>query len=269
MAQAAAYIYTAAASGPEREPVPGSAGAGPVALIKHLIGAIDRPAGAIELNRLALTGLNLEQAVDLSANRAGEQLDQGRFVLFLGDEHTVSLGAILAHARRENRFGVLLLTARPDLDRPNLDRPNRRRAETARRILEAGVKIIGIGDRAFSSSERRCWDRAEVTVVRPDRATRPGWPDRLIQTLPPKVYLSLDLNFGKLIPRNQPVAADGPGRPPGPARAARQIEPLIDRLFAARRVIGADLIEPTPTGLPGPNLIAARIISRLKERGRR
>lgn len=268
MAHQAAYIYTAPDHvsvepgniAPEHGSEIGLARNDPAALIKNLIGEIDRRTGPVELTRLPLADLGLEEAVDLAADRVGDQLDLGRFVLFLSGEHAVSLGAILAHARREKRFGVLLLTARTEANRKN-----HRRAETARRILEAGVRVVGVGDRAFSSPERSFWDRAEVTVVRPGQAARPDWPDRLIQTLPPKVYLSLDLDFGSRIPgqRSTVTASD-------PTRTAMPVSPigrLIDRLFAVRRVIGADLIEPTSAGRLGPNLTAARIISRLNNGG--
>lgn len=268
MAHPAAYIYTAPDHGfaepgiiaPERGPELGLARNDPADLIKNLIGEIGRRTGPIELTRLPLADLGLEEAVDLAADRVGDQLDRGRFVLFLSGEHAVSLGAILAHARRQRRFGVLLLTART-----GANRKNRRRAETARRILETGVRVVGLGDRAFSSPERSFWDRAEVTVVRPGQAARPDWPDRLIQTLPPKVYLSLDLDFAARIPGQRPALSAYDPTQAGPP--ASPIGRLIDRLFAARRVIGADLIEPISADRPGPNLIAARIINRLNKGG--
>ncbi len=207
---------------------------------------------------LKFEGLDAEAAVKAVANSIERWLARGKFVLLLGGEPTVTLGAALAHLRRGRRFGVLHLGAQANLQPHHQGREFGPSCVGAR-LVEAGLELTGVGWRSFGREERRFMDRPEVHPwVKSDLDPAGRWIDAVVDGLPPEVYLSLDLAV--LDPALMPAV---PRAVPG-GLAWDVLADFVRRLFAVRRVIGVDVIGLAPiAGLSAPDLVAAKLVYRL------
>ena len=206
----------------------------------------------------------------------------GRRVIMIGGEHSVSSPAILAHADRSpERLTVLQFDAHLDL-RETHDGSRHSHACAMAHVVDT-VDLVTVGARGISGEE---WAvvraRDNVTVITAEEvagqapaggrvpATRgqpgglPGgapeqsWIDRAVAALGPAVYITFDVDF--FDPSVMP--ATGTPEPGGghwyPALA------LLRRVFAERRVVGADVVEHAPIpGMNAPDFLVARLIYKM------
>jgi agmatinase len=188
-------------------------------------------------------------------------LAHDKFIALVGGEHSVALGAIAAHrSRREGRpFGVVQFDAHRDLRATYEDSPASH-ACVAARIVEHGLPLAQIGVRAWCREEQEHGHAAGVLVF-PAWEVRKEDPaaivDAIVEQLPEEIYLTVDLDA--LDPSIMPAT----GTPePGGLSWYGTLD-LIERLAAARRIIGLDLVELAPiAGLVAPDLLAARLLYR-------
>ncbi|MBU0515827.1 MAG: arginase family protein [Proteobacteria bacterium] len=207
---------------------------------------------------LKFDGLDPEAAVKAVANSVERWLARGKFVLVLGGEQTVTLGAALAHLRRGRRFGVLHLGAQANLQPLHQGREFGPSC-VGTRLVEAGLELTGVGWRSFGRVERRSMARPEVHPwVMSDLDPAGQWVDAVVDRLPPEIYLSIDLSV--LDPALMPAV-------PRPVPGGLAWEALVDfgrRVFNRRRVIGVDVSGLAPiAGLSAPDLVAAKLVYRL------
>lgn len=211
---------------------------------------------------LDFDGLDQAGAVELIRRTLGPRLDEGEFVLLLGGEHTVTLGAVWAHLDRGGRFGVVYLDAHADL-KAGIGSFSLTHATVARRLVETGLDLAGLGWRSFDAREYEFWRRNYLPVLSGQEIMAdPGRVKEIIEELPERVYLSLDLDV--LDPALMPAT----GAPEPEGLSLEALNAIIDLVFGCRRVIGADVVELSP--LPsrtGPEKTAARICRRLMELG--
>ena len=183
----------------------------------------------------------------------------GKRVIMLGGEHSVSAPAILAHAGRlPERLSVLQLDAHLDL-RPALDGNPCSHACAMGRVVDR-VGLVTVGARGISREE---WDVAErrdnVTVITGEEVARGGdWMDRAIDALGDPVYLTFDVDFF------DPALVPSTGTPEPGGGDWHTAMALLRRVFAERRVVGADVVEHAPVpGLSAPDFTVARMVYRM------
>lgn len=204
-----------------------------------------------------------EQVLDAAA---------GRRVIVLGGEHAVSAPLILAHARRcRDRLSVLQFDAHLDL-REDFDGSGFSHACAMGRVVDR-VDLVTVGARGISREE---WEAAErrdnVTVItgealgrtgaaagRGESAPgRPTWLDRALAALGDPVYITFDLDFF------DPALIPATGTPEPGGGTWSQALALLERVFAERRVVGADVVELAPIpGLTAPDFLAAKLVCRM------
>ncbi len=203
----------------------------------------------------------------------------GRRVIIVGGEHSVSSPAILAHADRSpERLTVLQFDAHLDL-RETHDGSRHSHACAMAHVVDA-VDLVTVGARGISGEEWavvQARDNVMVITaeemagrppgvgtepatrgqpdVRSEHARNDGWIDRAVDALGPAVYITFDVDF--FDPSLMP--ATGTPEPGGgqwyPALA------LLRRVFAERRVVGADVVEHAPVaGMHAPDFLVARLI---------
>jgi len=202
------------------------------------------------------------EAMIADVREAYEQLlDAGKFVVLVGGEHTVTLGAIAALRRKraDRPFGVVQFDAHRDL-RPAYDGTPWSHACVMARVVEWGLPVVQLGVRAWSLEENEVGASASVTsLTARDLAT--GNPVELLNgalaNLPEDVYLTFDLDA--LDPSIMPST----GTPePGGLLWYPTLQ-LIEEVVRRRRIIGFDVVELAPiAGLVAPDLLAARLLYR-------
>lgn len=198
---------------------------------------------------------------------AGQHLTAGKWILALGGDHSITWPLVEAHREHHREFAVLHIDAHTDLY-PEWQGSDRSHATVIYQLHRAGVKVVSVGQRAIAAEDRALIDREKIEVF-PMHAIhdQAGWMERVIAALGPRVYVTFD--FDVLDPSIMP--ATGTPLPGGFDwwTATR----FLAKVFAAREVVGMDLVElsPVPGHFPA-EMLAAQLAYRalgLKLRGRR
>lgn len=238
-----------------------------VELFDHELGRDPSTKGVYTFPALELVRGDAAHAMAELQDAYGRVLDAaaGRRVIMLGGEHAVSSPAIAAHARRSpERLTVLQFDAHLDL-REVHDGNAHSHACAMAHVIDR-VDLVTVGARGISAEE---WlvaaDRDNVTVIPAEELAGPvpsappgSWIDRAMAALGDPVYITFDVDFfdPSLVP------STGTPEPGGgqwyPALA------LLRRVFAERRVVGADVVELAPIpGMTAPDFLVARLIYKM------
>ncbi len=188
-----------------------------------------------------------ERLADFLEERVGALLDDGRFPLLLGGEHSISLGPIRAAAARNPGLVVLHLDAHPDL-RDEYEGTRYGHGCVMRRVMdETDAKLLAFGVRAVSPEERdyygRCGDRAAALTARELLSLAPlERVERVLDALPEgPVWLSWDVDG------LDPAIVPNTGTPEPGGLDWFTVSELLRRLArSGRRLVGGELVELLP-----------------------
>lgn len=200
------------------------------------------------------------------------RLQRGAIVGVVGGDHSVSLGAIVAHAARWPGLGVLHVDAHADL-RHAYEGFSRSHASVMGNVLDqvdgvAHVVQVGIRDLSAQEHERSRADPRVVTHLETTLRDRQhdGTPwgalcREIVEGLPHHVYISFDIDG------LDPALCPSTGTPvPGGLSFAEAQALLLAVVRSGREVIGFDVVEVAPSGRPGDEWdanVGARILYRL------
>jgi agmatinase len=246
---------------------------GPEALIKASVAAefydesLDVDIDEIEiatLPPLELADLSPEAMKEEVYCNAARVVENGKLLVGLGGEHTVSLGFIKAVKERYPELSVLQIDAHPDL-RDEYEGRKFCHATVGRRILDEGAPLVQVGLRAFS--------REEIDFIRSRLAAKdpclhtfsadfirrtPSWIDAVLDALTEDVYINLDVDGldPSLIPHT--------GTPEPGGLGWWEICDLFAAVGSKKRIKGFDVVELAP----GPesrvsDFTAARLCMRM------
>lgn len=180
---------------------------------------------------------------------AADYLDAGKFLVTLGGEHTVAVGAFRAHRDRFKNLNVLAIDAHADLRDEYLD-TRYNHACTLRRMLD-DVAVTQVGLRSAAVEEAQLIRERKLPFFTP-RAFR-AMPDlsAIIDTLAENVYITVDLDG---IDSGEMAAVGTPE--PGGLRWD-EVSMLMEEVAARRRIVGFDLMELAPDLGPKAHSYAA------------
>ena len=119
-------------------------------------------------------------------------LNDDKFVVVLGGEHTVSLGAIEAHAEYYNDLSILHLDAHSDM-RDSYEGNKYSHACVMARAKEMSGKIISAGIRSMDSLELKNIERKNMFYASEVRGSN-DWIKRAVRRLSKNVYVTIDLD---------------------------------------------------------------------------
>ncbi|MDR1777034.1 MAG: agmatinase family protein [Desulfovibrio sp.] len=170
-------------------------------------------------------------------------LDCGACPVLLGGEHTVSLGALGALARR-GELGIVQIDAHADLRNEYEGNPFSHACVMYRAVYDLGLPLVQFAVREISREESALRERLEIRHYDAARLSRDGLPPRpLPADFPRRIYISFDLDGldSSLMPAT--------GTPsPGGLFWHEAVE-LLTRCAEGREVAGFDVVELAP--LPG------------------
>ncbi|RPI46639.1 MAG: agmatinase [Bacteroidetes bacterium] len=182
-------------------------------------------------------------------------LEQAKFVVTIGGEHSISLGPVLAHHRKYPDMSVLQLDAHTDL-RPEYEGSPFNHACVMSRIAEI-CPITQVGIRSMDISEREFLDPERV-FFQENLEGMNDWMDRVIATLNGNVYLTVDLDV--LDPSIMPST----GTPEPGGMEWYTLLKLLRRVSGERRIIGFDVVELCPSAHNrAPDFLAAKLIYKI------
>lgn len=164
-------------------------------------------------------------------------LDQGKFVVVVGGDHSITNGYLHALGRRRAPFGVIQLDAHADL-RDSYDGSPLSHACTMARALELTPHCLQIGIRSMSAGEAQRV-KAQNLALYTMQAWRSGRLDltSALERLPEKVFLTVDVDVF-----DWSVIADTGTPEPGGCYWDEAMN-LLESVFAAKEVIGIDVVE--------------------------
>jgi agmatinase len=208
-----------------------------------------------------------ERMVERVEQRVGSLLEAGRFPVVLGGEHSVSIGAMRAAARATGSAGNEATTDADGLTILQLDAHTDLRSSYEGSAYNHGCVMARAQEIApIVQAGIRSMDREEMGRLDPDRlfpaerivrATDRGWIDAVIQQLSGAVYITIDLDV------LDPAAMPATGTPEPGGLGWYDVTELLNRVCAARRVVGFDVVEllPIPHGW-AYDFLAAKLVYR-------
>ncbi len=188
---------------------------------------------------------------------AHKTLDAGKFPVLLGGEHSVSIGAVRACAKRFPGLTVLSLDAHTDLrDRYNGSPLNH--ACVMRRVLKAARPVL-TGIRSTHTEANKTIEKHGVAMFPAEEVLfDKSFPGRLLRALGPTVYVSVDLDVF------DPATMPAVGTPEPGGLGWYDVLRMLRLVFEHRTVVGADVVELRPIeGNAAPDFLAAKLVYKL------
>ncbi|MFP3898115.1 MAG: agmatinase [Dehalococcoidia bacterium] len=174
-------------------------------------------------------------------------VDKGRFVLLLGGDHSLSLGAVRAYREAFPALSVLQFDAHADLRDEYLG-TGYGQACVMRRILEL-CPISQVGIRSLSRGERQFLTHNKLMpFYMSDSMSNSASVDRIVDSLGPDVYITIDVDV------LDPSIMSAVGTPEPDGMSWRQLLDVLKSVALHRHVVGFDLMEFCPG--QGPNSCA-------------
>jgi agmatinase len=197
--------------------------------------------GIATLPEMQFNGKVDAEAVALIEQETSKLLDDGKYVISLGAEHTVTNGFVKAFAKKYPQLTVLQIDAHSDLRMEYHGNPYSH-ASVMARIHDQGINLVQIGIRAQCKEEAdliRSSDKIHTYyahAIRKDAA----WMEKAIGDLTENVYLTIDADgFDPAI-----MPAVGTAEPNG----LFWVETLefLRKVFEQKNVVGFDIVECAP-----------------------
>jgi agmatinase len=219
------------------------------------IGSEPYRVGIHTLPELAFHAGGPEAMVERIEEVVGELLDDGKFVVTLGGEHTVAVGAVRAHAKRTSELSVLAFDAHADLRDSYMGSPYSH-ACTLRRALES-APVIQVGLRSAEREEHGLIRERGLPFYSPQEFRAAG-TESIADQLGDTVYITFDLDAFD----PSQVAAVGTPEPGG--LLWDEVSELLATVASRRRIVGFDVTELAPSLGPRANAqLAAKLTYRI------
>lgn len=180
-------------------------------------------------------------------------LDDGKFPVLIGGEHSVSIGAFRAMARRYPNISILQLDAHSDM-RDEYEGSPCNHACVMARAKELTPNITQVGIRSTAREELHNID-PERTFYAHRIAEDSGWIERVSSQLGEEVYITIDLDV------LDPSVLPSTGTPEPGGLSYREVISLLRRIIEEHRVVGLDVVElcPNPSA-KASDFLAAKLI---------
>ncbi len=165
-------------------------------------------------------------------------LQRSKFVVMLGGEHSISLGAVRAYKEKYPACSVLQLDAHLDLRDEYLG-TKYGQASVMRRIIEL-CPITQVGIRSMSSEEKEFVSQNNLKPFFIEQGHDPLSPERIVDSLKQDVYITIDLDVF------DPSIMPAVGTPEPGGLLWHQVISLLKTVAERRNVIGFDVVELCP-----------------------
>jgi agmatinase len=198
-----------------------------------------------------------EAMVQAVYTRVKQRLDQNKLCITLGGEHSVSIGAVQAHAEKFSDLTVLQLDAHSDL-RDEYHGSKFNHACVMSRIQEQ-CPIVQVGIRSMDAHELARMDPDRMffaeDILGPDRKP---WIERAIDKMSSRVYVTIDLDVfdSSVMPST--------GTPEPGGLFWYDVLRFLRRVSKERMIVGFDVVELCPNEANrAPDFLAAKLVYKL------
>jgi agmatinase len=187
---------------------------------------------------------------------ASDLLDKGKLLAMLGGEHSLTLGMVRALRERYPELSVLHLDAHADL-RDQYQGTKYSHACVMRRVWEL-CPLVQVGVRSMSREEHEFLVQHKIEPFYAEALTNPDFVARVVSTLSPQVYVSIDLDV------LDPSIMSAVGTPEPGGLSWQQMLELLRAVAGSKQIVGFDLVELCPR--EGPSscaFLAAKLAYKL------
>ncbi len=182
-----------------------------------------------------------KKAVDYIAGETEKLLADGKYVISLGAEHTVTAGFIKPYARRYKNLTVLQIDAHSDL-RESYQGNKFSHASAMARVRDEKVNLVQVGIRAQCIEESELIKKSKNIHTFYAHYIRENikWMDEVIKACTKDVYITIDADGfdPSVIPAVGTAEPNGLGYTEGVN--------LLRKIIATKNVVGFDVVECAP-----------------------
>lgn len=196
-----------------------------------------------------------EQMVEAVRGKVQGHLANGKFVVVVGGEHSVSIGTIQAHVRQFPGVSVLQLDAHSDL-RQEYEGSRNNHACVMARAREM-CPIVQVGIRSMDISEAKGLQRDRIFFAE-HLHDNTAWIDQVVAKLEEQVYITIDLDVF------DPSIMPSTGTPEPGGLRWYDVLALMKAVCNRRKVVGLDVVEMCPVANQwAPDFLAAKLIYKI------
>ncbi len=196
-----------------------------------------------------------EEMIERVTEEVQSYIGDGKFVVVVGGEHSVSIGSVRAHIANNTDITVVQLDAHCDL-RDEYEGSKYNHACVMARIAEL-CQIVQVGIRSMDSSEKVALDKSRVVFAK-DIYENKNWVEKAVSKLSGKVYITIDLDVF------DPSIMPSTGTPEPGGLLWHDALGLLRAVFENRDVVGFDVVELCPDERnKAPDFLAAKLIYKL------
>jgi len=217
--------------------------------------------GICTLEPMNLQKLSIEKALQKIHKEVAKHIDEGKFVVTLGGEHSLSAAPIMAFNERFPNLSILQIDAHSDL-RDSYEGSKYSHASVMARVAEFNSNIVQVGIRA------QCIDEVELKQKKGiktfyAREIKMGmygenWHELIVNNLTENVYITFDVDG--LDPSLLPAT----GTPEPGGLFWDETMNLLKSVGTEKNIVGFDVVELAPTKYhPSSNFVAAKLVYKM------
>ena len=165
-------------------------------------------------------------------------LDDGKFVVTLGGEHSVTIGAVQAHVEKVPGLCVLQIDAHTDLRQEYEGSPFNHACVMAR--VREWCPFVQVGIRSMDVEEKNYMTRDRVFFARDIVGAGNEWMDDVLEKLDFNVYLTIDLDG------LDPSVLPSTGTPEPGGLNYYDVLNLVRKVIVKKNLVGFDVVELCP-----------------------
>ncbi len=197
-----------------------------------------------------------EAMVNSVQTEVGKHLDEGKFVVTLGGEHSITTGPVRAYFEKYPDMCVLQIDAHTDLRQEYLGTKYNHACVMAR--VQELCPIVQVGIRSMDVEEKPYVDHSRVFFAKDIADGSTAWMDDVIDKLNYNVYLTVDLDGF------DPSILPATGTPEPGGLLFYPVLQLLRKLIAKKNLIGFDVMELCPNENSKPSdFLASKLIYQL------
>lgn len=196
-----------------------------------------------------------EKMAEVSYQTAKKIVDNDKFLVTLGGEHSVSYGPIRAYAEKYKNLTILQLDAHSDL-RQSYEGSKHNHACIMARAKEL-AHIVQVGIRSQDVSEIKYVDANTIFYAERIRKIK-NWQQKVVSCLTENVYITIDLDVF------DPSIMPSTGTPEPGGLLWYEVIDLLKLVTEKTNVVGFDVVELCPNKInKAPDFLASKLIYKI------
>lgn len=217
--------------------------------------------GICTLEPMNLQKLSIEKALQKINKEVAKHIDEGKFVVTLGGEHSLSTAPIIAFHERFPNLSILQIDAHSDL-RDSYEGSKYSHASVMARVAEFNTNIVQVGIRAQCIEEVELKKKKGIKTFYA-REIKMGmygekWQEQVAKNLTENVYITFDVDGF------DPSLLPATGTPEPGGLFWDETMDLLKIVGMDKNIVGFDVVELAPSKYhPSSNFIAAKLVYKM------